>query len=402
MHLILFSHPSFLRHQSMPRYANMLAKGLEDRGHSVRVWMPASWFSSLPFPSSIKKWLGYLDQYIIFPVLVRMRLMRCDDDTLFVFTDQALGPWVPLVANRPHVIHCHDLLAQQSALGLLAGNRVGWTGRKYQAYIRKGFSRGKNFISVSQKTRDDLHELLTTTPAFSEVVYNGFNQPFEKGDEQQARKLLGKRTGIDLSRGYLMHIGGNQWYKNRAGLIRIFDAWCALSGKELPLLMIGAAPDQALKKQLSQSKYRHQIYFLPGLEDEYIRLAYQGAKALIFPSHAEGFGWPIAEAMASGCPVITTNAAPMTEVAGNAAFFIPPCPLEQAAIGQWAEASAHTLEELLSLSPRQQRYIIESGLENAGRFNTEETLNNIEKIYSSIPRSFSKEKNPGIRPALSE
>ena len=150
----------------MPRYANMLAKGLEDRGHSVRVWMPASWFSSLPFPSSIKKWLGYLDQYIIFPVLVRMRLMRCDDDTLFVFTDQALGPWVPLVANRPHVIHCHDLLAQQSALGLLAGNRVGWTGRKYQAYIRKGFSRGKNFISVSQKTRDDLHELLNTTPAF--------------------------------------------------------------------------------------------------------------------------------------------------------------------------------------------------------------------------------------------
>jgi glycosyltransferase involved in cell wall biosynthesis len=402
MRLIFFAHPAFLKHQSMPRFANMLAKGMEDRGHSVRVWMPGSWFSSLPFPTTIKKWLGYLDQYIIFPLQVRMRLMRCEDDTLFVFTDQALGPWVPLVANRPHLIHCHDLLAQQSALGLLAGNQVGWTGKKYQAYIRQGFSFGKNFISVSHKTRDNLHELLNTPPVFSEVVYNGFNQPFERGDGQQARILLGQRTGIDLSRGYLMHIGGNQWYKNRAGVIRIFDAWCSLTGKQLPLLMIGPAPDLALKKQLLQANYRHQIHFLPGLEDEYIRLAYQGARALIFPSHAEGFGWPIAEAMASGCPVMTTNAAPMTEVAGNAAFFIPPCPLDHAAIRVWAESSAHTLEELLSLSPRQQRFITESGFENASRFNTEETLNKIEMIYRAIPRNFSKVKNTRIRPALSE
>jgi glycosyltransferase involved in cell wall biosynthesis len=58
--------------------------------------------------------------------------------------------------------------------------------------------------------------------------------------------------------------------------------------------------------------------------DEQLRALYTGALALLFPSLEEGFGWPILEAQACGCPVITSARSPMMEIAGNAAIFIDP------------------------------------------------------------------------------
>ena len=62
------------------------------------------------------------------------------------------------------------------------------------------------------------------------------------------------------------------------------------------------------------------------VEDDILVSAYQGACFLIFPSLMEGFGWPVVEAMASGCPVITTGEPPMNEVGGDAAIYISRCP----------------------------------------------------------------------------
>ena len=58
--------------------------------------------------------------------------------------------------------------------------------------------------------------------------------------------------------------------------------------------------------------------------DEDLRSLYSGAAALLFPSLYEGFGWPLIEAQSCGCPVITSNRSPMTEVAGSAALYIDP------------------------------------------------------------------------------
>src|SRR5690348_5527580 len=99
MHLVLFSHPSFLHSQSMPRFTNMLQKGMQERGHTVEIWAPQPHFYQLKVPTSLKKWLGYIDQYILFPKQVKRRLKECPAETLFVFADQALGPWIPLVKD---------------------------------------------------------------------------------------------------------------------------------------------------------------------------------------------------------------------------------------------------------------------------------------------------------------
>jgi glycosyltransferase involved in cell wall biosynthesis len=386
MKLIIFTHPDFLGSQSMPRFARMLQEGMQARGHSVELWTAAAQAYNLPSPRVAKKWLGYLDQYLLFPAEVKRRLKSVPQDTLFVFSDQALGPWVPLVADRPHVIHCHDFLAQRSALGELPENPTSWTGRTYQSYIRKGYQQGLNFISVSEKTRTDLQRFLKEEPIVSEVVYNGLNQDFKPRGITQARRELQERVGIDLSRGYLLHVGGNQWYKNRAGVVSILRAWQE-SGGDLPCLMIGAPPTPSLLAAQKLAKNPTNIHWLSGIEDHWVQIAYAGASAFLFPSLAEGFGWPIAEAMASGCPVITTAEAPMTEVAGGAAFLIPRQPHDPLKAKSWALQSAKTLNKLLRMGEATRSHMAESGIANAARFNPNLALDRIESIYSKVVQS---------------
>ena len=385
MNVVLFAHPAFTAHQSMPRFTRMLAEGLRARGHVAEIWAPQAWFGRLPAPGMLRKWFGYLDQYVLFPTLVRRRRRHCPAATLFVFTDHALGPWVPLVKERPHVIHCHDFLAQRSALGEIVENPTGWTGRQYQAYIRQGYRQGQHFISVSETTRHDLHRFLPAAPASSAVVYNGLNQKFVPYDAAEARQQLGYLAGLDVAAGYLLHVGGNQWYKNRPGVLEMYEAWRTQGGVGLPLLLIGEPPGTDLLAQRSRSAFAPDIHFLTEIDDQGVRLAYAGAMAFLFPSLAEGFGWPIAEAMAAGCPVITTQEAPMTEVGGRAAFYIPRRPASGAPA--WAAAAAAVMQQVVALSPAERQAAVQAGLVNASRFGADEALNQIEAIYQQILQS---------------
>jgi len=382
MNLVFLTHPSFSNLLSLPRFARMLADGMSSRGHTVEILSPTARFVNLHSHPTVRKWLGYIDQYIVFPKQLKEKLKKYPPDTLFVFIDQALGPWVPIVANRPHVIHCHDFMALRSALGEIAENPLTWTGQQYQALIRRGFSKGKHFISVSNTTKDDLHRLLFTKPETSDVVYNGFHNPFYALDPVEARKRFGERINLNVAQGYLLHIGRN-WYKNRAGVLEIYDAWRSKYQKKLPLLMVGD-PTKDLVVRQQQSPFKDDIQWLRGLDDESVRLAYAGATVFIFPSLGEGFGWPIAEAMASGCPVITTGEAPMTEVAGNAGFLIPRMPFDKSKVRDWASNAADVVNKVTSMSGLDRSAIVNAGIENAKRFDTKRALDRIEEIYLRI------------------
>lgn len=151
MNIVLFSHPAFMTSQSMPRFTRMLEQAYVARGKQVQVWSPQPKVYALVPKGRLTKWAGYIDQYILFPLWVRKQVKTQPDNTLYVFCDQALGPWVPLVTNKPHVVHVHDLLALRSALGDIPENPTSWSGKLYQRFIRHGFKQAKHFISISKK-----------------------------------------------------------------------------------------------------------------------------------------------------------------------------------------------------------------------------------------------------------
>ncbi|MEO8419380.1 MAG: glycosyltransferase family 1 protein [Methylophilaceae bacterium] len=379
MHIVQFVHPDFLNSQSMPRFARMITEEMRTRGHCVDEWTAAPLAYRLPVPARFKKWLGYIDQFIIFPIQVRWRLRKLPSNTLFVFADQALGPWVPVVASRPHVVHVHDFMALRSSLGEFPQNPTGWTGQQYQALIRRGFGHGRYFVSVSENTRSDLHRFLPGLPEVSEVVYNGLNYPFRSMTQPEYEAALSS-VGLPLpATGFLLHVGGNQWYKNREGVLEIYEAYVRQTVNPLPLWIVGASPSDRMKDIAQRVTGKGDVWFLSGLSDKQVCAAYSAARLMLFPSLAEGFGWPIAEAMACGCLVLTTGQAPMTEVGGDAAFYIPTKPVHGS--GVWATHAGERVAEILALSPDEVGSQRQKGYEQVAQFDAEQTLDAYERIY---------------------
>ena len=388
MHIVMFTHPVFLASKSMPKYVHLLSGGLKIRGHQVEILTAKAFFFNLPFPLFTKKWLGYIDQFIIFPLKIKSVIKKKHKDTLFVFSDQALGPWIPLIADRPHVVHCHDFLAQRSALGEIDENKVGISGKIYQAWIRRGYRQGKNFISISQKTQIDLHRFLNSSPKISEVIYNGLNQDFIPGNFEKSRKQFAEEYNLNLEESFVLHVGGNQFYKNRKGVILIYEAWRNKTKENLPLIMIGPEATAELKAAKIVSIYSSEIFFLTDVSNRNLKMAYQAAKVFLFPSLEEGFGWPIAEALASGCPVITTNTAPMNEVGSKSCYYIPRMPHNKILAKNWAAQCAEVLNEVMEMKEVEREKMIKAGIENAKRFCSKKALNDIEAVYHKVMESY--------------
>jgi len=378
MNIIFFSHPDFFPSISMKLYSTTIIDGLLNRGHNVKVWKPKAIFYKIPFPSSKKKWLGYIDQFIVFPISVKIKLISIPKGTLFVFGDKPLGVWSYLVKKRLNVMHVMDFIAERQA------NNTGFTGKLYQNYIFKGYQKIDNFISISKKTEIDLLSFKISKPKKSSVIYCGFNQKFEAKEHNLVRPELKEKFNIPVSNGYIFHIGNNNYYKNRMGVLKLYLFWRSKTNNNMQLIMAGPSPTKELMEIREQSKYKNEIYFLIKPSNIEVVKLYQGATLLLFPSLEEGFGWPIAEAMACGCMVITTNEAPMTEVGGAAARYIDLMPIDEIQMKEWLKASSLILENTLLMAPIYRVEMIEQGYENVKRFDTEYMIDEIEEFYKKI------------------
>ena len=387
MKIVFFAHPDFLGNKSMDRFAKLLSEGMRKRGHVVEVWSPKPLAFKLSPNTFLSKWLSYIDLYILFPQKVK-RLLRAESkDTLYAFTDQSLGIWVPLTAGRHTVIHCHDFLALRSALGEIEENPTKRSGKIYQRLILKGFSEGENFISVSNKTKEDLHKYVLKSPKLSGVVYNGLHQRFNRRDPGIARTAFGNYAGIDLRNGYLLHVGGNQWYKNRIGVVELYEGWRKITSTPLPMLLVGMPVSADVAEKIKNTPYSKDIHCLTNVTDDLLGVAYAGASLFLFPSLGEGFGWPIAEAMASGTLVLTTNEAPMSEVAGSAGYLVPKRPAKPSQLTGWVQTVADTIEQAITMNPEERAIAIERGLNNSKRFDTDISLDQIEAFYYKVVQS---------------
>lgn len=384
MKLVFFCHPSFMKSQSMPRFARLIGDAMQAKGYSVEYWSPEAYAHRVFGNTRLAKWAGYVDQYLIFPLVAKSRLLRRSDDTLYVFCDQALGPWVPLVKHLPHVVHAHDLLALRSALGQIPENPTSATGRLYQRYIRWGFQHAKHFISVSKRTQSDLVEHGQVSPLTSSVVYNGLNFPYKPVSQELALQTM-IRAGLPATpKSMILHVGGGQWYKNTVGVIAIYAQYAAQQPDPLPLWMVSPSPSSPeVVRALSQVPPHGQVLFFQGIDNATLQAAYSVARAFLFPSLAEGFGWPIVEAQACGCPVITTDDSPMNEIAGPMAAYLPVLQPGHDLIA-WARHGASILVHVLDAAGANDEDNRQRRISWANQFTTQRAIEGYLSTYCAV------------------
>lgn len=341
----------------MLRFADALARGLLAAGVEITVARPAPFFGRLrPARSGLGKWLGYLDKFLLFPP--RLRSLAAQAELVHI-VDHSNAMYVRQAAGRPHLVTCNDLLAVRSALGEFPQNPTGWSGRILQRWIASGLRCARRITCISAATRADVIRLFPGREETVSVTYMGHNFPYAPVKDPAAQGAPAEP--------YLLHVGGDQWYKNRKGVLDIYRELRRQRGDATPGLILVGPP---IAETIPGVEVRQKV------DNTALAALYSGAELLLFPSLEEGFGWPPIEAQACGCRVLTTRKAPMTETCGETAFYLedPTDAMEGAA----------AIRQALAQPAEERAKLIAAGLANAARFSTERMISEYLAIYRSL------------------
>lgn len=370
MRILLVGNYALDNQSSMLRYADMLCRQMMLRGHQVEIIQPQCTIGNLVTQRTLRKWLGYVDKYLFFPPKLRSRSIAFD---IVHVCDHSNSMYLPHTGGCPVSVTCHDLLAIASAQGRYPEQKISFTGKVQQRWILKHLAAACNVVCVSANTARELAPFSNRAQNVS-VIPNPLNFHGSPAPEDDIRQLR-SRYGISAEERYLFHIGGDHWYKNRLGVLRIFqllDKTLRTSGAPaLRLVMAGEPWSQKMRNFITANDLGASVIEVVHPSNEDLRALYSSAIALLFPSLYEGFGWPLIEAQSCGCPVITSNRSPMTEVAATAALYIDP--------EDESEAAALIAANLDSLHLRR-----EAGFRNAERFAPNRIIPAYEEFFMEV------------------
>jgi glycosyltransferase involved in cell wall biosynthesis len=358
------------RQESMLRYATLLREGLENAGHEVEHVAPRQVLNYSGRPASgVWKWIGYVDKYLLHPAELARAARSAD---VVHVCDHSNAVYVPVSPRKPFVVTCHDLLAVRGAMGEETDCPATFAGRQLQKSILSGLRRAHAVACVSGATLRDAQRLMSDYSGELVVAPNSLNYPYRKLDAQAVRERLAQVSALDGAREYVLNVGSNLRRKNRETAL---DALASISSSWNGVAVFAGQPLSAeLRAQAERLGVTDRIIEVPKPPNELLEALYNGALAMLFPSRFEGFGWPVIEAQACGCPVICSGVEPMREVAGGSAILCEPD--DHAAFGR------SILE--LSRDPQRRESLARAGLGNALRYDRAVMIERFVSLYDRV------------------
>lgn len=224
--------------------------------------------------------------------------------------------------------------------------------------------------AISEQTKSDLIEFFAVPEDKISVIYQSINPVFfETIDEALKHRL---RKTFQIPERFILSVGTVESRKNLMALLEGM-----VSAKVyLPLVVVGKLTTyhHKVQKFIEADLNRLQVIVLPRIQDSELAALYQMAEVMVYPSLFEGFGLPVAEAQASGCPVITSNISSLPEAGGDAAVYIHPENPEEIGLA---------IKSLLA-DKKLRKSMIEKGKINAQRFTPEKYVAQLKQLYNSV------------------
>lgn len=278
--------------------------------------------------------------------------------------DVAFSPdfTLPPVGRIPRAITIHDLAYE------IYPDKTSPALRSYlSSVVPHQIANARRVIAVSQTTKKDLIERLGVDESRISVVPNGVEERFF------AAKPLSRerRAALKIPEDYLLIVGTLEPRKNH---LNLFKAIQLLDKRvDLPLVVAGRRgwEDEPIVREASQLADRGRVILTNYVSESDLPSLYAGARVVVYPSWYEGFGLPVAEAMASGAPVVASTAAALKETGSDHIIYCDPAVPECIADGIEIAAQGHnmTTEAKASRQSRAREFNWErSGIALAGVF----------------------------------
>ncbi|MEO8471859.1 MAG: glycosyltransferase family 1 protein [Chryseolinea sp.] len=356
------------KQESMERFAQLLSVAFSDRGITTEIWRPRIIFGRLTKSTTgVGKWIGYIDKWILFPLILLYRLQKKEyraTSVHFHVCDHSNAPYLKSLPLTRTSITCHDVLAIRGAFGHTdAYCPASPAGVILQKWILHRLLRAQKLITTTQMTMTHLLELGQGTVINTEnwrVITLALSPGFRKMPKEERDKRLAE-VNIAPGESFILHVGSGLPRKNRKMLLDMtkvlgkrWNGRICFAGEKLNAELLAYAEKLGLT---------HRVFHIKPNQELLVAL-YNACDAFIFPSFSEGFGWPGPEAQACGAPVIASSLAPMPEVSGGGALLADPYKPEEFANAFLRLQNEKGLRESL----------IRQGFENVTRFEVSKML----------------------------
>jgi glycosyltransferase involved in cell wall biosynthesis len=329
----------------------------------------------LPFVKQQVAWNAdrLMNRMLDYPVW--MQAKRGDFD-LFHVIDHSYSQLVHVLPAGRTVVTCHDLDTFRCLLAPEREIRPFWF-RAMSRRILNGFQKAAHVIAVSAATRDELvrHDLFPLDRI--SVIPNGVHPSYSPLRNPAADQAVAHKFAVEKADGpWLLSVGSTMARKRLDVLLRIF----AEVRREMPdarLVRVGGLTAE-LERLAGELRILDAISIVPFLETEVLAAVYRRSALLLHTAEAEGFGLPVIEAMASGCPVVANDIPVLREVGGEAAVY---CTIQD--IKSWTDRVTSLLRERSGEAEkwelRRQR-----GLVHASGFSWAENARQTLSVYQKV------------------
>jgi glycosyltransferase involved in cell wall biosynthesis len=274
---------------------------------------------------------------------------------------------LPPLRNTPGLLTVHDLSFMMHPDGAVEKLR-NWLNK----VVPRSITRADHILADSHSTQRDLETALGVPPEKITVVGAGVEPRFQPVTDEA--KLAQVRQTYKLPPDFILGLGTLEPRKNFTGLIQAFNR-LQVEFPDLHLVIGGGKGwlYEPILEAARQSPAAGRIHLIGFVADDDLPTLYSLARLFAYPSHYEGFGIPVLEAMACGTPVITANNSSLPEVAGEAALLVPAADTD-ALVGRIRE---------LCVNPRLREACISSGFEQARGYSWEQAARNLLAVYKA-------------------
>ncbi len=277
---------------------------------------------------------------------------------------------LPFFIRTPGIATVHDLIALDHP-GLCKNS----TAIYFRLCLPQTIKKAAKIIVVSDTVKRDLLRTFTgISPERSKTIYHGLSSRFKPVKDMD--RLAACRSKYKLPDRYLIFVGNIEPKKNIVKLLRSFQLLISDYGLEHKLVIVGKKgwKYSDVFRFIRQTALDDRIIFTGYADDQDIPVLYSMADVCLFPSLYEGFGLPVIEAMACGCPVVVSNRGALPEISRE---ITPPLlPEDVAGIA----AQTHRLIE----DAAYRHSVIEKGLRHSAQFSWEKAAEQTLQVYRDV------------------